>query len=84
VYNAHLRVVHASIAANPVGRKDGMADEDAVEYTRLGEGAGRGVVSRAEEAALQKRVSWFVSHSSGTTRGLIGIVSCNKSDMLLR
>jgi peroxin-1 len=72
VYNAHLQVVHASIAAHPVGDKDlKTREEDPVEYTILGGSANKGPTSRAEEIALQRRVSKFsvFDHANKVTRG---------------
>lgn len=56
VYNAHLEVVHSSIAANPELEKASISDETLVEYTTLGGPEGKAVVSRAEESGIQRRV----------------------------
>jgi peroxin-1 len=67
VYNAHLEVVHASIAAATVGKgKDAEGKEaassdnngeDKIHFTIIGQdGSGGAVVSKAESAALRKRV----------------------------
>ena len=61
VYNAHLEVVHDAIAALPPDaastRANGAGEEAQVKYTVLGgQGGERQVMSRAEEAAFQRRV----------------------------
>jgi peroxin-1 len=61
LYNAHLEVIHASIAADSSPRKEGMSrrDEPPVRYATFGGPPDRGVASKAEEAALQRRVRFF-------------------------
>lgn len=60
MYNAHLDVIHSSIAeATP---SDGptstnKVDEAPVKYTTIGAAKDKIVLSRAEEMALQRRVS---------------------------
>ena len=70
VYNAHLEVVHDTIAARtsstPNGIEDAKAenseDADPIKYTILGAGSESSkVLSRAEESALQRRVRRFLS-----------------------
>jgi len=62
VYNAHLDAVHAGLnAATAQAQADGAAggkdDEDEVKYVSLGGGEeGRKVLSRAEQASVNKRV----------------------------
>lgn len=59
VYNAHLEVVHATISAKPGVDSEVVSDRDErdVEYTTFGGIDMQGVTSKAEEAALQGRVS---------------------------
>lgn len=57
VYNAHLEVVHASIAMNPIGENSSRDEDKQIEYTTLGGNTSGGVASKAEETALQRRVS---------------------------
>jgi hypothetical protein len=59
VYNAHLAVVHSSIAADPRLERAATSEEQPIEYVVLGGPGGKSVVSRAEESALQRRVSCF-------------------------
>lgn len=56
VYNAHLQVVHSSIAAESgIDIKGSGADEEEIEYVALG-GGKKGIVSRAEQSTIQRRV----------------------------
>jgi peroxin-1 len=57
VYNAHLEVVHVSIAANPELTRTAYVEVPPVKYTMLGGPEGESVVSRAEESAIQRRVN---------------------------
>lgn len=70
VYNAHLEVVHDAISAgveDSKGKGKGKAvdndslrkpaEEKPIEYVRLGGPKDRKTLSRAEETALQRRVS---------------------------
>ncbi|KZP11758.1 AAA-domain-containing protein [Athelia psychrophila] len=65
VYNAHLEVVHSSIAADPGLdlKASGAGDEEDVEYVALGGEKGRGAVSRAEESAIQRRLRQILRSS---------------------
>ena len=65
MYNAHLEVVHSSIAADPVldPKASGAGDEEEVKYIALGGEKGRSAVSRAEESAIQRRVGFLCSLS---------------------
>jgi len=57
LYNAHLEVVHASIAGiQTADQSASRAEETLVEYTTLGDPAEKSVTSKAEEIALQRRV----------------------------
>jgi peroxin-1 len=60
VYNAHLEVVHSSIAANPGLERTTTSEGKPIEYVVLGGPEGKSIVSRAEESALQRRVSYFI------------------------
>lgn len=68
VYNAHLEVIHEAIpgpstgAAVPLhGEHEGGQDE--LKYNVLGDPAqSQKVLSRAEEAAFQRRVRTFMVH----------------------
>lgn len=60
MYNAHLEVVHESIAALPALDKPSTRDEEAsVDFVVLGDrkNGKTGDLSRAEQSALQRRVS---------------------------
>lgn len=63
VYNAHLEVVHTSIASDPIldAKPSGAGDDEEVQYIALGGEKGKGAVSRAEESAIQRRVWYFYS-----------------------
>jgi peroxin-1 len=56
VYNAHLAVVHASIDAAPTSTVGPREEEEPVGYVVIGGPPAAGVVSRADEAAMQKRL----------------------------
>lgn len=56
VYNAHLQVVHASIDATST-RRSGQEDEKRIRYVTLGGTGEQKIPSRAEESAIQKRVT---------------------------
>jgi peroxin-1 len=62
VYNAHLEVVHSSIASDTGLEKTESLEERPIEYVILGGREGKSVASRAEESAIQRRVNyiWFV------------------------
>ncbi|GBE85761.1 Peroxisome biosynthesis protein [Sparassis crispa] len=71
VYNAHLEVIHETIAASESLAQSGGAgpaeEERAIEYVRLGvlgEDGGKGVVTRAEEAAFQRRLRRILSNQA--------------------
>ncbi|TFK45586.1 AAA-domain-containing protein [Heliocybe sulcata] len=66
VYNAHLGVVHASIPS-AVPLQNGTASDDAeidVEYTTIGGTAQTKVMSKADEAAMMRRLRQIVVGSS--------------------
>lgn len=59
MYNAHLEVVHSTLAhtdqpSTPSG--DTSNEEEPVQYVQFGSSTITGVLTRAEESALQKRV----------------------------
>lgn len=62
VYNAHLEVVHDTIAHPTAGssksKPNGVSneDEEPIRYTALGNDSRGRVLSRAEESAFQRRV----------------------------
>lgn len=57
IYNAHLEVVHSSIAIEPTLQSNMTSEEQLVEYTAFGGSAANSVISRAEDLAIQRRVS---------------------------
>ena len=57
VYNAHLEVVHSSIRADPELEKPMTSEELPIEYKIFGGPEGQSVISKAEESAIQRRVS---------------------------
>jgi peroxin-1 len=59
MYNAHLEVVHSTIAHTgdiTPSSSTNAQDDEPIEYVQLGTPSGTGIRSRAEESALQKRV----------------------------
>ncbi|EPQ54978.1 AAA-domain-containing protein [Gloeophyllum trabeum ATCC 11539] len=66
VYNAHLDVVHSNIPNGVASRVGGDAcnDEVELEYTVLGGAATTKVVSKAEEAAMKRRLRQIVAEKS--------------------
>ncbi|KJA20005.1 hypothetical protein HYPSUDRAFT_204070 [Hypholoma sublateritium FD-334 SS-4] len=72
MYNAHLDVIHASIAeAVPSdGGTASIADEVPVKYTAIGARRDKIVRSRAEEMALQRRLRQ-IQQSSSTTKNSV-------------
>lgn len=69
VYNAHLEVVHETIAAQEerLPTVNGQVeDEEKVEFTTFGGGVGRAVVSKADEGVLKRRVSGAMSKECDT------------------
>lgn len=57
IYNAHLEVVHSSIATEPALKSKMTSEEQPVEYTAFGGSTANSVLSRAEDLAIQRRVS---------------------------
>ncbi|KAH7882751.1 P-loop containing nucleoside triphosphate hydrolase protein [Phlebopus sp. FC_14] len=65
VYNAHLRVVHASIDARPkTSRASQLGDEKRIDYVVLG--GEQKALSRAEESEIQKRLQRIRSSATET------------------
>lgn len=62
LYNAHLDVIHASIAetAPSESADSNKNDEVPVKYTMFGAAKDRAVTSKAEETALQRRVGLYL------------------------
>lgn len=57
LYNAHLEVVHSSIAATPLDGPTATREDDApVQFTVIGGPKSNKVTSKADEMALQRRV----------------------------
>ncbi|KAF8637996.1 hypothetical protein AX16_010628 [Volvariella volvacea WC 439] len=62
VYNAHLEVIHASISSTDLGAsggEKGNAEEKPIKFVAFGGksgGNGKGVMTKAEEMALQRRL----------------------------
>ena len=60
LYNAHLEVIHASLADSshrPDGQMTLRQDETPIKYTFFGGPKMNRIVSKAEEMAFQRRVS---------------------------
>ena len=63
IYNAQLEVIHAAIATDPASGKQDThrRDETPVKYVIIGGQPDQNVVtSKAEESAMQRRVSRFI------------------------
>ncbi|KAI1787498.1 AAA-domain-containing protein [Ganoderma leucocontextum] len=69
VYNAHLEVVHDTIAHHPAAdsssKPNGVGSEDAepIRYTALGSESQGRVLSRAEESAFQRRLQRIMAET---------------------
>ena len=58
LYNAHLDVIHSSIAHLPsMTSVSNQVDDKLIEYITFGNAPSQPALSKAEEAALQRRVS---------------------------
>lgn len=58
LYNAHLDVVHSSIAhLQSMASVSSQVGDKAIEYITFGNAPSQPALSKAEEAALQRRVS---------------------------
>ena len=58
LYNAHLDVIHSTIAHLPSTTSvSNQVDDKPIEYITFGNASKQPVLSKAEEAALQRRVS---------------------------
>jgi peroxin-1 len=58
LYNAHLEVIHSSIGhLPPMTSVSNQVDDKPIEYITFGNAPNQPVLSKAEEAALQRRVS---------------------------
>ncbi|KAJ6603141.1 P-loop containing nucleoside triphosphate hydrolase protein [Mycena sp. CBHHK59/15] len=56
LYNAHLQVVHASIATIPLDDRSARVDDEPIQYTVIGGPAAKTAGSKADEMALQRRL----------------------------
>ncbi|TFK44456.1 P-loop containing nucleoside triphosphate hydrolase protein [Crucibulum laeve] len=58
IYNAHLEVIHASIAAadHEPNQLDSQEDEEPVKFTTLGGSSSRKMLSKAEQTAIEQRL----------------------------
>ena len=61
LYNAHLDVIHSTIAHLPsmtsVSSVSSQVEDEPIEYITIGNAPNQLALSKAEEAALQRRVS---------------------------
>jgi peroxin-1 len=57
VYNAHLEVIHASLPSTLDKQMTAYEDEHLIQFISFGGSKATSVVSKAEESALQRRVS---------------------------
>jgi peroxin-1 len=58
VYNAHLEVIHASLAGSSDKQVVPKEVETPIEFTSFGGSTATSVVSKADEVALQRRVGF--------------------------
>lgn len=56
LYNAHLDVIHSSIA-QPITSVSNQLDDKPIDYITFGNAPNQPALSKAEEATLQRRVS---------------------------
>ncbi|KAJ7276088.1 P-loop containing nucleoside triphosphate hydrolase protein [Mycena haematopus] len=69
LYNAHLEVVHSSIASTPLDQRTSARDDDApVRFTVIGGGSKTKVASRADEMALQRRLRQIQSNAQAQVK----------------
>jgi hypothetical protein len=66
VYNAHLEVVLASIAASSDGKKPSSEEDTPTKYVTFGGPTGAKVASQAEETELRQRVSSIMAQGKET------------------
>jgi len=58
LYNAHLDVIHSSVAQMPLTTSiSNQVDDKPINYITFGNAPNQPALSKAEEAALQRRVS---------------------------
>lgn len=57
LYNAHLDLIHSSTAQLPSTSVPNQINDKPIEYITLGNPPNQPALSKAEEAALQRRVS---------------------------
>ncbi|CAA7259159.1 unnamed protein product [Cyclocybe aegerita] len=83
LYNAHLDVIHASMAEGPSdASKSEQLDEQPVEYVRIGGPAQQSVLSKAEEIALQRRLRQILlSSSAGAAPKQVKAPSLKKNEI---
>lgn len=67
VYNAHLEVIHASLASALDNQMMPREDENPIEFTTFGGPKTTSVASKAEKMALQRRVGMYDSHAFSLT-----------------
>ncbi|KAF8170325.1 P-loop containing nucleoside triphosphate hydrolase protein [Mycena galopus ATCC 62051] len=69
LYNAHLEVVHSSIAGTPLDDRPANRDDDVpVQFTVIGGGAKTKVTSKADEMALQRRLRQIQSNAQAQAK----------------
>jgi len=66
LYNAHLDVIHSSIAHLPTNQV--IDNDEPIEYITIGNTSKQPALSKAEEAALQRRLRQIQLTSSGVQR----------------
>ncbi|KAF7362140.1 putative peroxisomal biogenesis AAA ATPase pex1 [Mycena venus] len=80
LYNAHLEVVHSSIASTPLDERPSTRDEDTpIQFTVIGGGSQTKVTSKADEMALQRRLRQIKSKAQAKTDRPKGVSSGSKN-----
>ncbi|PPQ77199.1 hypothetical protein CVT25_011045 [Psilocybe cyanescens] len=76
LYNAHLDVIHTSIAETPLESSDAGRTEDMpIQYITIGGPTDRSVLSKAEEMAMQRRLRQILSNSMSSRTSIKEIKS---------
>jgi peroxin-1 len=85
LYNAHLEVIHSSIAHLPTktsASNQAIDNDEPIEYITFGNAPEQPALSKAEEAALQRRLRQIQLNSSGVQKSeKQAIVSQRKNEI---
>ncbi|KAG5651083.1 hypothetical protein H0H81_009955 [Sphagnurus paluster] len=82
IYNAHLEVVHSSIASTQENQvADRATEEDPIEFTSLGGPTTGRVASKAEKSAIERRLRQIRQASKLITRETTAATSSEKHEI---